>query len=71
MKKKTDAEKIAPKCEYCAYGRLSPDKETVLCEKKGVVERDGHCRKYKYDILKREPRRPRKLQSFSEEDFSL
>ena len=51
LKKKTDAEKIAPKCEYCAYGRLSPDKETVLCEKKGVVERDGHCRKYKYDIL--------------------
>lgn len=62
---------IAPKCEYCRYGRLSPDGETVLCEKKGVVERDGTCRRYKYDILKRQPKRRPEMPAFSAEDFEL
>ena len=62
---------IAPKCEYCAHARPSPDGETVLCRYKGVVEKDGKCRKYKYDILKRQPRHKPKLQEFSEEDFTL
>ena len=64
-------QEIAPKCEYCAYGRRSPDGETVLCEKKGIVTRDRVCRKYKYDILKRIPKRKAKLPTFSAEDFEL
>lgn len=66
-----EKQEIAPKCEYCRYGRLSPDGETVLCEKKGVVERDGTCRRYKYDILKRQPRRRPEMPVFSAEDFEL
>lgn len=71
MKQGKAENEIAPKCEYCAHGRLSPDGETVLCTKKGVVERDSCCRKYKYDILKRQPKRKPKMQTFSTEDFEL
>lgn len=63
--------KIDPKCEYCEHGRLSPDGETVLCPKKGVVARDFSCRRFRYDIMKRTPRKPPKPRSFSEEDFKL
>lgn len=62
---------IAPKCEYCVHARPSPDGETVLCPKKGVMEKDSKCRKYKYDILKRRPKKKPKLQEFSAEDFEL
>ncbi len=62
---------ISPQCEYCIYGRLSPDGETVLCPKKGIVTRDFHCRKYKYDIMKRTPKKAPRLTQFDEEDFSL
>ena len=70
MKKQAKVE-IAPKCEYCVHARPSPDGETVLCPKKGVVEKDSKCRKYKYDILKRQPKHKPKLQEFSAEDFEL
>lgn len=62
---------ISPACEYCALGRPSPDGETVLCIKKGVVKKDFHCRKYKYDIMKRVPKRAPEMQTFDSEDFSL
>lgn len=45
----------------------------MLCTRKGVVEADGSCRKFRYDPFKRIPPRP-KAQDFSkyeQEDFSL
>lgn len=72
FKAKKEAEQdIAPKCEYCLYGRRSPDGETILCEKKGIVPLDSVCKKYKYDILKRQPKRKPKMPEFSAEDFEL
>lgn len=62
---------ISPSCSYCSHGRPSPDGESVLCIKKGVMEKDGFCKKFSYDILKRRPRRPKPLDKFNEEDFSL
>lgn len=62
---------ISPSCSYCEYGKLSPDGESVLCIKKGVMEKDSYCKKFSYDVLKRQPRRPMSLGEFSEEDFSL
>ncbi len=64
-------DQISPSCSYCAHGRISPDGESVLCIKKGVMEKDGFCKKFSYDILKRRPKRPNPLNEFSEDDFSL
>lgn len=63
---------IEPSCAYCAYGnKVSSEKAT--CIKRGVVDVFGYCYKFAYDPLKREPDRPRKLQSacLSQEDFVL
>lgn len=62
---------ISPSCSYCTHGRPSPDGESILCIKKGVMEKDSFCKKFSYDILKRQPRRPKSLSKFSEDDFSL
>ena len=66
-----NTENIEPKCEYCQFGKLSADGETVLCIKRGIMNKNSKCRKYVYDIMKRVPRKAPKMQSFSEEDFSL
>ena len=66
-----NTENIEPKCEYCQFGKLSADGETVLCPKKGVMNKNSKCRKYRYDIMKRVPRRAPKLPSFEKDDFSL
>lgn len=67
-----NTDNIEPKCEYCQHGKLSADGETVLCPKKGVVSKDSKCRKYKYDIMKRTPRRKAAVnRDFNSEDFSL
>jgi len=63
--------KISKRCEYCVHGKLAADGETVLCIKKGPVERDYFCRKYKYDILKREPRKPVITTDINPEQFEL
>ncbi|MEG1551409.1 MAG: hypothetical protein RR355_03990, partial [Oscillospiraceae bacterium] len=62
---------ISPKCEYCMNARKSPDGNTMLCTKKGIVDNDYCCKKFKYDVLKRTPRKPPKLSEFSKDDFSL
>ncbi len=58
-------------CRNCKHGRLSPDGETVLCVKKGVVEPDGKCRRYSYDPLKRVPRKAPVLMTADPDDFDL
>mgnify|MGYP003296222971 CR=1 FL=1 len=71
MKKLLNEKEISPSCSYCEFGKCSPDGETVLCKKKGIVEKDFSCRKFSYDVLKRQPRRPLPLQKYNKEDFSL
>lgn len=70
-KKIIDEKGVSPSCSYCEYGKTAPDGESVLCKKRGVVEKDFSCRKFSYDILKRQPRRPLPLAKFDAEDFSL
>ena len=62
---------IAPACEYCAWGRRASDPRMILCEKCGIVSPYYKCRKFRYDPLRRVPKRPPKLPAFSPEDFSL
>lgn len=71
MKNLFNKKSISASCSYCTYGKLSPNGENVLCLKKGLVDKDFACKKYKYDPLKRQPRRPRELEQFDAEDFSL
>lgn len=71
MKDKLFDPEISPKCEYCETGRASADGETVLCPKRGIVARDYCCRKFKYDIMKRIPKKRLRMQNYSEDDFRL
>lgn len=64
--------KIEKACFYCAHS-AKIDEESCLCARKGIVESCAHCRKFKYEPLKRIPVR-RKATDFSEfdsADFSL
>lgn len=66
-----EKKKYPPACEYCKHGRLSPDEESVLCIKKGIVETDGKCRKYAYDPLKRRPKKPLIVERANPSEFEL
>lgn len=58
-------------CRNCRYGRLSPEGDSVLCVKKGIVDADGKCRRYSYDPLKRVPRKKPSVSTANPEDFIL
>ena len=46
---------IQPKCDYCQFGRRAKDGEKVICEKRGLVQRNDSCFKFIYSPLKRIP----------------
>lgn len=46
---------IAPKCDYCQFGKRAKDGNKVLCEKKGLVDCNSSCNKFVYSPLKRIP----------------
>ena len=62
---------ISPSCEYCEFGRKAPQPGCFYCEKKGPVRQMSKCRHYRYDPLRRIPKRAPKLPGFSPEDFAL
>lgn len=71
MKDKMLGGNISPKCEYCEFSTPTNDGDTVLCPKKGVVSKDWCCKKYKYDIFKREPKLHQTAPEFSKSDFEI
>ena len=62
MRKKLYGNTVQPSCEHCAHGRKSFD---------GVMPLYHHCRKFRYDPLKRIPLRQPRLGSYTEEDFRI
>ena len=62
--------KIAPACEYCEHGYDSAEYNMTMCKKHGVVSPYFRCKHFKYNPLRRKPKRP-EVQSFTPEDFSL
>lgn len=56
---KDKSKDIERACAFCEHSVPAPDDgsgdEYVICEKRGPVNAGGVCRKFKYDILKREP----------------
>lgn len=71
MNKKLFDKTLPKKCEYCAHSFPLGDEGEMVCRKKGMVNIDDYCRKYKYDPLKREPRRQLISDNYSPEDFAL
>lgn len=65
--------KQEPSCSYCEFGRLSPDCDMILCEKKGLRAPSSHCRSFRYDPFKRRPPADAIPQTadLRAEDFSL
>ena len=70
MKKMFD-KNVIKKCEYCLFGTAIGDDGEIICKKRGVVYKDDLCRKYKYDPLKREPKKQTLSDNYSPEDFKL
>ena len=70
--KKTDSE-ITKACVFCEYGTEAPDdgsgRDAVICSKRGIVRGDGCCRSFRYDLLKRDPKRTNGLPEFSPVDL--
>ena len=59
-------------CAYCQFaGRI--DEAHMICQHCGVVPCEHHCRRFRYDPLKRVPGRakPKEFQKFETQDFSL
>lgn len=71
MKKTLLGKNVSPKCIYCETGIVTDDRKSVLCKKKGVMQPDSFCRKFRYDPLKRVPETAKLNTDFSKEDFSL
>lgn len=66
-----EKKKYPPACEYCKHGRLSPDEESVLCVKKGIVETDSKCIRFSYDPLKRRPKKKLLVEKADPSEFEL
>lgn len=64
--------KSLPKsCEYCVHGSRSSYTKEILCRKRGITELRDSCRHYKYDPLKREPKKVKLADNYSPDDFKL
>lgn len=59
-------------CAHCAFAGKMND-EQMICQKCGVVPVDHHCRRFRYDPLKRVPSRPKQqdLSLYEQKDYSL
>ena len=62
---------IDPMCIYCMY--CDEKNDTFTCIKKNkIVEPDDHCRRFKYDPLRRVPLAPATFVSnFEDQDFKI
>lgn len=64
--------KIERMCTYCAFsGKI--DEDSVICQKCGIVPANHHCRRFRYDPLKRVPPKARatSFEKYNKTDFSL
>ncbi len=71
MSQKLYGNNISPSCSYCKFGTLSESKEVILCEKKGITAKNFSCRKFKYDPLRRIPKKQEEIPQYNKEDFEI
>ena len=63
FRKEEAEEDYVKACALCEFCTESPEEDGTVftCEKYGKVEEDHVCRKFRYDLLKREPMQRRAL----------
>ena len=71
MPKRFFGKNIVPACAYCERGVPSEGENTILCLRYGVTSPYFKCRRFRYDPLRRIPKIPPPLPTFSLEDFTL
>ena len=67
-------EKQENTCAFCEYATMLADCEQVICKKrKNLYAASYTCRKFKFDILKKDVRRQRvpEFKKFKKEQFEL
>ncbi len=62
---------IEPRCRLCAHATLTENSLNVMCDIKGKMPCDFACKKYKYDIFKREIKPKPKMKKYKAEDFVI
>ncbi len=70
-KRQTTVTKEEYCCAICQFGSKAADSDLILCVKKGVLQPDYKCKAFKYDPLKRVPKRTPELPEYTFEDFKL
>ena len=61
-------------CAFCEYANVLADGEQVICNKRKNLYSASHtCKKFKFDILKKDVRRQRvpEFKKFKKEQFEL
>lgn len=61
-------------CAFCQHANLLENQEQVICRKRKNLYPANHtCRKFRFDILKKDVRRPKfpDFERFSKEQFEL
>ncbi len=71
MEKTIFGKRTVKKCEICIHSSFSESSERIVCEKKGLVSRDGKCFRFKYDPFKRVPLKTDIYGGMRPEDFEL
>ena len=59
------------RCGCCVFASELHDADQVLCRKRGAVDADFCCRRFRYDALKRVPRRLPAPEGLHPEDIIL
>ncbi len=44
-------------CKYCELAKTLSEPDTMLCKKRGIVPANHCCMRFRYDLLKRIPKR--------------
>lgn len=61
-----------PQCACCEYAEIAEGNDVVVCRKiGGVMQLYSKCKKYRYDPLKREPKRISFSADFTKQDFEI
>jgi ribosomal protein L24E len=64
--------KTEPQCAHCEYAEIADGSEVVVCRKiGGIMQLHSKCKKYKYDPLKREPKKLIFTTEFTKDDFDI
>ena len=63
--------KIPASCSWCIHSNKSLFTDDIFCIKHGVLNKHDACRKYKYDPLKRTPKKIKPSDGYSPDDFKL